>query len=118
CNFTVCLGIAVDDTIHFLTRYQEENAKTDDQDEAIRNAFTGVGTALIMTTTVLIAGFGTVILSESRDHKIFATMGVLTIGSALFGDLIFLPALLGRFASKKDRDSVSSKDGPAPAGGA
>ncbi|MDG1896785.1 MAG: efflux RND transporter permease subunit [Fuerstiella sp.] len=105
CNFTVCLGIAVDDTIHFLTRYQEENAKTDDQDEAIRKAFTGVGTALIMTTTVLIAGFGTVILSESRDHKIFATMGVLTIGSALFGDLVFLPALLGRFAAKKDRTS-------------
>ena len=105
CNFTVCLGIAVDDTIHFLTRYQEENAKTDDQDEAIRKAFTGVGTALIMTTTVLIAGFSTVMLSESRDHKIFATMGVLTIASALFGDLVFLPALLGRFARRQDPGS-------------
>lgn len=102
-NFTVCLGIAVDDTIHFLTRYLEERELTDSQDEAIRKAFTGVGTALIMTTTVLVAGFSTVIFSESRDHKIFATMGALTIGAALFGDLLFLPALLGRFAPKKSQ---------------
>lgn len=101
CAFTICLGIAVDDTIHFLTRYQEERRKTDDEHEAIRNAFTGVGTALIMTTVVLIAGFGTVLLSESREHRIFASMGALTIASALFGDLIFLPALLARFAGKK-----------------
>ena len=106
CNFTVCLGIAVDDTIHFLTRFQEESRGTDDQDTAIRQAFTGVGTALIMTTMVLVAGFSTVILSESRDHQIFATMGVLTIGSALFGDLIFLPALLGRFAPKRRRETI------------
>ncbi|MEZ6133216.1 MAG: efflux RND transporter permease subunit [Planctomycetaceae bacterium] len=100
-NFTVCLGIAVDDTIHFLTRYQEESERVNDQDLAIRNAFTGVGTALIMTTTVLVAGFSTVTFSESRDHQIFATMGALTIGSALFGDLVFLPALLGCFAPRK-----------------
>lgn len=98
CNFTVCLGIAVDDTIHFLTRYLEEEKTSATHDEAISKAFTGVGTALIMTTTVLVAGFSTVIFSESRDHKIFATMGALTIGAALFADLVFLPALLGRFA--------------------
>jgi len=94
CCFTVCLGIAVDDTIHFLTRYQEEQQRTADENAAIRRAFTGVGTALIMTTTVLVIGFTTVMFSESRDHKIFATMGALTIGAALFGDLVFLPALL------------------------
>lgn len=102
CSFTVCLGIAVDDTIHFLTRYQEERRQADD-DEAIRRAFTGVGTALIMTTTVLVVGFSTVIFSDSRDHRIFATMSVLTIGAALFGDLIFLPALLARFAPSESR---------------
>ena len=102
CNFTVCLGIAVDDTIHFLTRYQEEQRETASEDDAIRRAFIGVGTALIMTTTVLVIGFATVVFSESRDHKIFATMGALTIAAALFGDLIFLPALLAWLAPKKD----------------
>ena len=114
CSFTVCLGIAVDDTIHFLTRYQEERRQTD-ENEAIRRAFTGVGTALIMTTTVLVIGFSTVIFSDSRDHQIFATMSVLTISAALFGDLIFLPALLARFAPSPselaDADSQSSTSG-------
>ena len=101
CNFTICLGIAVDDTIHFLTRYLEERKVALDEDTAIRNAFTGVGTALIMTTTVLVVGFSVVTFSESRDHRIFATMGALTIGAALFGDLVFLPALLRRFARSR-----------------
>jgi predicted RND superfamily exporter protein len=97
CAFTVCLGIAVDDTIHFLTRFAEEHRATGDIDLAIRRSFTQVGTALIMTTMVLVAGFSTVLFSDFRDHRIFATMGTLTIVAALFGDLVFLPALLARF---------------------
>ena len=93
CAFTVCLGIAVDDTIHFLTRFQELDDATVSRKEVIRRAFISVGTALIMTTVVLVIGFSTALLSDSRDHRIFAMMGVLTISTALFGDLIFLPAL-------------------------
>lgn len=101
CAFTVCLGIAVDDTIHFLTRYQEEKAVCADEATAIRQAFTGVGTALIMTTIVLVSGFTTVLFSDSRDHFTFASMGIITLSVALFTDLVFLPALLARFASSK-----------------
>lgn len=104
CAFTVCLGIAVDDTIHFLTRFEEEREKRDDRNLAIQRAFTGVGTALVMTTIILVAGFSTVMLSDSRDHRIFASMGGLTIAAALFGDLVILPALLARFAGgNRDR---------------
>lgn len=101
CAFTVCLGIAVDDTIHFLTRFMEERKRTDDDEEAIRKAFTGVGTALIMTTIVLVAGFSTVLLSDSREHFIFASMGAITLTAALFADLVFLPALLAKFVKRK-----------------
>jgi uncharacterized protein len=94
CAFTICLGIAVDDTIHFLTRFQEEQVGAANNQEAIRRAFTAVGTALIMTTVVLIAGFSTVLFSDSRDHRIFAWMGGLTLSAALLGDLLFLPALV------------------------
>lgn len=100
CAFTVCLGIAVDDTIHFLTRFREEQLLVDSDEEAIRRAFTGVGTALIMTTVILVAGFSTVIFSDMRDQRIFAIMSGLTISSALFGDLVFLPALLARYAKR------------------
>ncbi len=105
CAFTVCLGIAVDDTIHFLTRYLAERQQTDNEHDAIHAAFTGVGTALIMTTVVLVAGFSTVMLSDSRDHFIFATMGAITLTAALFADLVLLPALLKRFMSN-DASSI------------
>lgn len=98
CAFTICLGIAVDDTIHFLTRFREAQKQSDTTDQAIRSAFVGVGTALIITTVVLVIGFSTALMSDSRDHRIFAMMGILTIAGALFADLVFLPALLKRFA--------------------
>jgi predicted RND superfamily exporter protein len=103
CAFTVCLGIAVDDSIHFLTRYHEQLKVTghDDPDHAIRTAFTSVGTALIITTIVLVAGFSSVFLADSRDHIIFASMGTITITAALFADLIFLPALLSWLARRE-----------------
>ena len=106
CAFTVCLGIAVDDTIHFLTRYREELKVCGDETTAIRNAFTGVGTALILTTIVLVSGFATVLFSDSRDHFIFASMGMITLSAALFADLVFLPALLARHGGAK-KQSVS-----------
>jgi uncharacterized protein len=105
CAFTVCLGIAVDDTIHFLTRYKEE-LRSASIHEAIERAFVGTGTALIMTTLVLVVGFATVMLSDMRDQRIFATMGGLTIASALFGDLVFLPALLSLFG-KRDAENAA-----------
>ena len=104
CAFTVCLGIAVDDTIHFLTRYEEERSLTKDSGEAINKAFSSVGTALIMTTIVLVTGFSTVLFSDSRDHFIFASMGAITLTAALFADLVFLPALLAYFIPNPTTD--------------
>tara|TARA_R110002095_G_scaffold212708_2_gene202379 strand:+ start:19407 stop:21716 length:2310 start_codon:yes stop_codon:yes gene_type:complete len=116
CAFTVCLGIAVDDTIHFLTRFREEQLLVDNDEEAIRRAFTGVGTALIMTTVILVAGFSTVVFSDMRDQRIFAIMSGLTIASALFGDLVFLPALLAQYAKRSQvpamEESEASVDQP------
>ncbi len=107
CAFTVCLGIVVDDTIHFLSRYDDERTKAPNRNEAIRRAFGNVGIAMVMTTSVLVAGFGTVAFSDSRDHHIFASMGAITIGSALFADLIFLPAMLACFAKEtKDQHTA------------
>ncbi|KAA5539728.1 MMPL family transporter [Roseiconus nitratireducens] len=107
CAFTVCLGIAVDDTIHFLTRYQED-LQDHDQLDAIRSAFVGTGVALIMTTIILVVGISTVVFSGLREQRIFATMACLTIGSALVGDLLFLPPLLALFRGKRRKPSTSN----------
>jgi len=105
CAFTVCLGIAVDDTIHFLSRYRDEQLVHSDRKVAIEHAFQGVGTGMIMTTIVLVAGFSSVLISETRDHRIFASLGIITLVTALACDLFFLPALLAQF--DRERKKVS-----------
>jgi hypothetical protein len=89
------LGIVVDDTVHFLSKYlrarREQGLGSAD---AVRYAFHTVGVALLVTTLVLIAGF--LVLSQSA-FKINSDMGLLTaitIGLALIADFIFLPPLL------------------------
>jgi hypothetical protein len=104
CAFTVCLGLAVDDTIHFLTRFEEELPRSTSREDAIRRAFTGVGTSMMMTTLVLLVGFTTVMFSDMRDQRVFAAMGTMTMLSALVGDLVFLPALLACYAKRPPAD--------------
>jgi predicted RND superfamily exporter protein len=101
CAFTVCLGIAVDDTIHFLTQYRSEIDRHGNAEQAIRDAFQGVGSAMIITTFILIAGFGTVLTSDLPGQRYFAAMAVSTIAAALVGDLVFLPALLATFSRER-----------------
>jgi predicted RND superfamily exporter protein len=98
CCFTICLGIAVDDTIHFLTRFQEELPRSKSRKQAIRASFEAVGTSMLMTTMVLVVGFATVTFSDMRDQRIFASMGVLTMLTAMVGDLVVLPAILALYS--------------------
>lgn len=103
CAFTVSLGIAVDDTIHFLSRYQRELSADHDVREAIRRTFVGVGVPMIMTTVILVSGFGTLFISDLGVHRTFGAMACTTIGTALVADLIALPALLACFAASDQR---------------
>ena len=97
CCFTICLGIAVDDTIHFVSRYLEEAKHGGTSDAVIQRSFREVGTGIIMTTIVLVAGFSSVLTSETRDHRVFAELGLVTLISALLCDMFLLPALLAYF---------------------
>ena len=101
CCFTVCLGIAVDDTIHFLSRYLEEFKNGGSQSEVIERSFKEVGTGMMMTTIVLVAGFSSVLTSDTRDHRVFGALGAITLVSALLCDMFLLPALLAAFDRKR-----------------
>lgn len=101
CCFTICLGIAVDDTIHFLSRYLEEHKHGGDQASVIRRSFREVGTGLLMTTIVLVAGFSSVLTSDTYDHRVFASLGIVTLITALLCDLFLLPAMLATFDRKR-----------------
>ena len=100
CAFTVCIGIAVDDTIHFFTRYHYCRSQGLSDEESIRETFVTVGTALITTTLVLVTGFATVLASPLPSHKMFASMACCTVGAALIADLVFLPAMLAFFGRR------------------
>ncbi|WP_300542029.1 MMPL family transporter [Maricaulis sp.] len=91
----VSLGIVVDDTVHFLTKYRrarvERGASTA---EAIRYAFETVGMAVAINTIILAAGFAVLAMST---FKLNADMGLLTALAIVFAlvlDFLLLPALL------------------------
>lgn len=96
------LGIVVDYTVHFMSKYlraKRENGLS--QADAIRYAFSTVGTALIVTTLILTANFGVLAFS---DFSLNADMGLLTamtIVIALAIDFFFLPPLLLLLGSKR-----------------
>ena len=96
------LGIVVDDTVHFLSKYlRARREHQSDATEAVRYAFHSVGRALLITTIVLIAGF--LVLSTSA-FKLNAGMGLLTaivIGTALIIDFFLLPPLLMKLDGDK-----------------
>jgi predicted RND superfamily exporter protein len=95
------LGIVVDDTIHFLSKYlRARREKHLSAEDAVRYAFNNVGIALVVTSVVLIAGF--MILAMSHFY-LNSSMGLLTsvvIFLALVIDLTMLPPLLITFAGK------------------
>ncbi len=106
----VTLGIIVDDTVHFLSKYirarREKNLSSED---AVRYSFASVGKALWVTTMVLVAGF---LVMATSSFKVNADMGLLTavtILIALIVDFFFLPPLLMLLKSKKDKQQEQTK---------
>jgi predicted RND superfamily exporter protein len=95
--FVMSLGIAVDDTIHVIARFRREHDAGHDLEDAIRQAVQHVGKALVITTVVLVIGFAPVLTSEFPRTRVFAAMICVTIGAALVGDLVILPAMLKAF---------------------
>lgn len=89
------LGIVVDDTVHFLSHYLHAKRTLQQNTEtAVHYAFSNVGTALLITSFVLVAGFSVLAFSS---FEINASMGALTaiaIVFALVADFLFLPTLL------------------------
>ena len=98
---SMTMGIIVDDTVHFLTKYQAAQANNKSARESIIYAFDTVGMALTTTTVVLALGFAVL---ASSSFVLNAHMGMLTIiiiVAALIIDFIFLPALLAWVGSNK-----------------
>lgn len=90
----VAIGIAVDDTIHFLVRFSKELAYRGDYAEAITHSLVSVGRAMTFTTTILVLGLLVFLPSVSLSVSLFGGLVALTIAVAWFADVLLMPALL------------------------
>jgi hypothetical protein len=89
----VALGIAVDDTIHLLARWQHER-RAAGPDQAIAIALARTGRAVTITTAVLAAGLAVNLLSSFPPLRLLGALGAAVMAAALAADLWLLPALL------------------------
>jgi len=108
---SMTLGIIVDDTVHFLSKYQRARLDGRDTEAAIRYAFSSVGRALVITTLVLCVGFSLLALSAFRMNADMGTATALIIFIALLVDFLFLPAFL-LVADKRDMSGDSGNQQP------
>lgn len=96
------LGIVVDDTVHFLSKYlRARNEKGQSAQDAVMYAFTHVGPALVVTTIVLVVGFLVLTLSTFKLNSDMGLVTAITIAVALIIDFLLLPPLLMIIDKKK-----------------
>lgn len=91
--FTIALGIAVDDSIHYLARFRIEYLKIGSVNPALVSTTIRTGRAIIITSMILIAGFGTLLTSAFTSTAMMGLMVCTTIFAALIADLFVLPSL-------------------------
>ena len=91
---SVAMGVAVDDTIHFLNWYRNALAQGYRRKEAIKVAYSRVATAMTHTTLIGGLGLAAFALSTFTPTQRFGVLMLFLLAAALVGDLIFLPAIL------------------------
>ncbi len=90
----IAIGIAVDDTIHLVSRYRHEFRRCGDYEQALLAAMQDVGRALIITSTALVCGFLVLLFSLLASQAMFGVLLATTIVIALIADFLLMPALV------------------------
>lgn len=109
---TIMLGIAVDDTIHFLAAHQERRARG--EPDPVRATLIETGSSLALTSALLVVGFSVLLASNFPANRTFGALLAVTVGLALLADLTLLPVLL-RWAGDGPRDVTGPDSGQLPA---
>ncbi|MBU1043079.1 MAG: MMPL family transporter [Candidatus Omnitrophica bacterium] len=93
---SVAMGIAVDDTIHYVHRYQEER-RTEEKKAAVLKTHNSVGHAILFTSLIIIIGFSLLCFSDFMPSVLFGLLTGLSMFIALIFDLALLPIMLRKF---------------------
>ncbi len=109
------LGIVVDDTVHFLSKYLRARRELHMSPEhAVRYAFKTVGRALLVTSIVLVAGFLVLAMSSFELNSGMGLLTAIVIVLALVADFLFLPALLIKIEGDPNDEVVTSGSAGGP----
>jgi hypothetical protein len=90
----ISIGIAVDDTIHYIHRFTLEYKETKNVTLSIENAHKSIGRAMFYTSTIIMIGFSVLVLSNFIPTIYFGVLTVIAMFMAIAMDLLFLPILL------------------------
>ena len=93
-TFSIALGIAVDNTIHFLARFRQEFSENGDYAESVSQTLFTTGKAIISTGVILSLGFFVLYFSEFVPNHEFGLLATIIIITAAAGSLILLPVLI------------------------
>jgi len=108
--FTIALGIAVDDSIHYLARFRIEYLRSGKMRRSLRETTIKTGRAIVVTSFILIAGFGTLITSEFTSTAAMGMLVCSTVFSAMIADLLLLPSLFYWMKPELKGGKISMKD--------
>ena len=95
----ISVGIAVDNSIHFIHRLRDEFSLTDNYSESINAATQNVGQAMFYTTLVITAGFMIMVFSNFVPTTYFGILTGIAMVTALIANLVMLPMLVNKFRS-------------------
>jgi predicted RND superfamily exporter protein len=104
---SMTLGIIVDDTVHFLSKYRHARISGNDAEQSVRFAFASVGRALWITTLVLATGFSILMLSPFALNSEMGMLTSIIIVVALAVDFLFLPPFLMAFDRKNIKQELA-----------
>jgi hypothetical protein len=90
----IAIGIAVDDTVHYLTTYNRELKKDWNRANAMERTVLEVGRPVAFTSFCIIAGFSVLMFSSFQPTAVFGLLMVITMLTDFFGNLFVLPSLM------------------------
>jgi len=105
--FTIAFGIAVDDTIHFMSKLRIELAKGKTMLYALKRTYLSTGKAIIVTSIILCSGFFTLVLSDFLGTFYIGLLISMTLLFAVLADLFLLPVLIMLFFKRTKKDNSS-----------
>ena len=101
---SLIISLAVNDTIHFMHRFQRDFEQSHDVHEAVGRTLSTTGSALLFTSVVLATGFLALAgLSTMLNTLVFGLVAALGIAIAFIADVLIAPALLALFFQGRDR---------------